>query len=92
MEPSHWLIVIYYVMVSDTYVIFEGADFFFEEVSSDFIVFNDTADLKLFDTVADWDEFCSSPEETIGFDFTNFSFESGHISFIIPWFDIQDNV
>ena len=76
----------------NTHVIFKGANFFFEEVSSDFIVFNDTTDLKFLDAVADWDEFGSSPEETIGFDFTNFGFEGAHISFIIPWFDIQDDV
>ena len=72
----------------NTHVVFEGANFFFEEVSSDFIVFNDTTDLKFLDAIADWDEFGSSPEETIGFDFTNFGFKSVH-SLIIRFVEIK---
>ena len=85
-------IKICYLIEQYTHVVFEAANFFFKEVSSNFIVFNDTADLKFLDTIADWDKFGSSPEETIGFDFTNFGFEGAHISFIIPWFYIQDDV
>ena len=40
----------------------------------------------------DWDEFTSTPEETIHSNTSNTLFHSFEIGFIIPWFDIEDNV
>lgn len=39
--------------ISDTYIIFESADLFFQEVGSNFIVFNNASDDQLGDTVCD---------------------------------------
>ena len=68
------------------YLLQEGINFFNKEVPN-FIVFNKTIDFKMVGTDA-WVKIGMPPEETIGFDFTNFGFEGAHISFIIPWFDI----
>ena len=39
-----------------------------------------------------FNEFTSTPEETVHSDWSNVGFEFFHVSFIIPWLDIHDNV
>ena len=61
----------------------EGVNFLYKEVPN-FIVFNETKDSKILGTDA-WVKFGRPPEETIGFDFTNFGFKDVHISLIMAY-------
>ena len=62
----------------------ESINFLYKEVPN-FNVFNGTEDWKLFGR--NWDLFRNSPEETIGFDFTNFGFKVAHITLIMTYKD-----
>lgn len=48
--------------------------------------------LEFLNTVADGDEFTSSPQESFHFDCSYASLERGHVGLIIPGLDIEDDV
>lgn len=75
--------------VSGLNVVFVIGNSFFNSSDRDLFVFNDTVDLELLDTVTNWDELVTTPDETVHIDGLDIGKEFVHISFIIPWLDIK---
>lgn len=48
--------------------------------------------LEFLNTVADGNEFTSSPKESVHFDSSYVGFEFGHVGLVIPGLDIEDDV
>ena len=86
-------------------VVFEANNLLFEIIHHNLIVFNDTSDLKLLDTVAtkvsscrvslnspNLDQLSSAPEKTVHGDWADWGLQLLHISLIVPWLDVHNDV
>lgn len=58
---------------------------------TDFIVLDNTSDLKLLNAVGKWNEFSSSPDKTVSGNLANTSLEFCHVSCVIPGFYIKND-
>ena len=86
-------------------VVFEANDLLFKIVHHNLVVLNDTSDLELLDTVAtkvgkcrvslslpDLNQFSSAPKKAVHSDWAYWGLQLLHISLIIPWLDVHNDV
>ncbi len=69
---------------SCTYEVLKFGDLLFQNVSSHFIVFYHTADLQLFDAVADRNQLRSSPQEAVHLYGAHALLQLRHFGLVIP--------
>lgn len=69
---------------SCTYVVLKFGDLLFQNVGSHFIVFYHTADLQLFDAVADRNQLRSSPQEAVHLYGAHALLQLRHFGLVIP--------
>lgn len=72
-------------------IVFQSSDLVSQIIQHDLIIFNNTVDLKLSDTVTNRDKLVTTPEETIHGDFLDTLCHGIHISFIIPRLDFKSD-
>ncbi len=73
--------------LSCTYIVLKLGDLLFQNVGSHFIVFYHTADLQLFDAVADRNQLRSSPQETVHLYGAHALLQLRHFGLVIPLID-----
>jgi hypothetical protein len=71
--------------------VLELADLFLELIDTDFVVFNNAADLELVDTVGKWNEFGDTPEEAVHYNGSGDTFQLLHVGFIVPRLDVEED-
>lgn len=80
--------------MSATYVgrlnkVLKLSDGVLQVIKTDLVVLDDQVDLQLGDTVSDWDELGTSPDETVHLDRSNRLLKLLHVGLIVPWLDLH---
>ena len=73
-------------------VILVGSDLLLQVFGGDLVVLDHARDLNLFDAIADGDQFCSAPEQSVHFDGADEFFHFDKIGFVVPRLDVEDDV
>lgn len=69
----------------------ETLNVFVDQVKTNLVVFNDTRNLELLDSVTDRNQLGGTPEETVQFDGADLLLHLSEVSLIIPGLDVQDD-
>lgn len=71
--------------------ILEGLNLLLEQIDGHLLVLNDAHDLQLLDAIADWNQFCGAPQQTVHDDRPDVGLHNGHVGLIVPGLHVQQN-
>lgn len=73
------------------YELIKTFNVFVDQIKTNLIIFNDTRDLELLDSVTDGNQLGGTPEETVQLDGADLLLHFSEVSLVIPGLDVQND-